>query len=106
MVAVNDIRFKRVNSILEYSGKHLFIFPEIFFGKVAKSGTFIRHDITHTGNMEGNIRMMEIHKHGFVWFNTVCVITGIRANTRNQIIIIATSGCFPNHRLNIYTTAS
>ncbi|MGB2806985.1 MAG: hypothetical protein WBC22_04565, partial [Sedimentisphaerales bacterium] len=48
--------------------------------------------------------IMKIHKHGFVLLNASCVVTTFRTITRNQIIVIATSGCLPNHGLHIYAT--
>ena len=105
MVAVDDIRFKGGNRIFEYAGERRFVFLKIRRGEITKLGTFIRHYIAHTYDLIGNGGLPKPYKHALALINAVEIIRFVALDAGDQKIIMAACRSFPQHGLQIYTTA-
>ena len=96
---MNDIRQKFLGSMPNFFDKDLLVCQEFFFGQFAENGTPIRHDITHSGYGEVEIRTIEEDKIASIFIDAIENGDIAGRNTADQIIIISTGSALPEHIL-------
>ena len=99
MMAMDDIRRKFLDSMPNFIDKDILVCLEFFFGQFAENGTPIRHDITHSGYGEVEIRTIEENKTASIFINAIENGDIAGRNTADQIIIMSTGSALPKHVL-------
>jgi hypothetical protein len=99
VVAMDDVRRKFLGSMPNIFDKGLLVCKEFFFGQFAINGTPIRHDITHPGYGEVEIRTIEEDKSASIFVDAIENGDIAGRNTADQIIIISTGSAQPEHVL-------
>jgi hypothetical protein len=91
VVAMDDIRRKFIGGMPNIFDKDLLVCQEFFFGQFAVNGTPIRHDITHPGYGEVEIRTIEEDKTASIFIDAIENGDIAGRYTADQVIILIMS---------------